>query len=542
MKGSVLQVSKPFEGMKNRFENLLYGLYPQHFDEGRFAAIHIGSNNDAAPLGFGGFKLNGAVLQKEALYLQLPDKMFADKVLADPDLRKASVITKVADSVVAYANERVAQLVADGKSLEEAQAKVADSIPKIAYYDRKLAQYVAEPVVRGVSDAMLSGMTTPYWNVTQIPKIYKQPYLKGYADRLVSKMGAPNVWADLIQIFKASYEGAARLSNVAHTGLEFNTSIAGKRKTSTMLSEMVNLVIDYESPGPDEQMIANQGAWLVNATLGDMDVFADLMLEILMNTLIYFGNDESGFDGLSQIATRDDCYTQYPDDRPPAQYLWEHDGVGGGVGPVNTTVGADLLLMLNHLIADKMEELHFLPTKMIINCGSAMYKVLNWSQLSKVFNQNGPLSIIDTANQAQNRVVGTMVTQSAQGLQFSFEICPDPMLDPNTPFNPTDEDLMFITFPSFQSALEVDNVLDDLVMMPQLIDKMVLPSAPGYRDGVVRTSLKRIGSLLCPIRKTVHCITGMGTNSRYIPDGTVTPVEVHVTNTVSDPVNTKEAE
>jgi hypothetical protein len=69
----------------------------------------------------------------------------------------------------------------------------------------------------------------------QIPKIYKRPYLKGYADRLVSKMGVPNVWADAIQIFTAMYEGNARLSNVAHTGLEFNTSIAAKRRTGTML-------------------------------------------------------------------------------------------------------------------------------------------------------------------------------------------------------------------------------------------------------------------------------------------------------------------
>jgi hypothetical protein len=330
-------------------------------------------------------------------------------------------------------------------------------------------------------------------------------------------MGAPNVWADLIQIFTASYEGAARLSNVAHTGLEFNTSIAAKRRTGTMLSEMVNLVIDYEAPGPDEQMIAGQGAWLVGATLGDMDVFADLMLEILMNTLIYFGNDESGFEGLTQIATRDNCYTQYPSDRPTAQYLWDNDGAGSGSGPVNTTVGADLMLMLNHFLADRMEELHFLPTKIVINCGSALYKALKWSMLSKVYNQNNPLTIIGNAFDAGNKIVATMVTKSGDSLQNAIELCPDPMLDPETPFNPTDEDLMFITFPSFQSALEVNNVLDDLVMMPQLIDKMVLPTAPGYRDGVVRTSLKRIGSLLCPIRKTVHCLTGMGTNSRYTP-------------------------
>jgi hypothetical protein len=32
----------------------------------------------------------------------------------------------------------------------------------------------------------------------------------------------------------------------------------------------------------------------------------------------------------------------------------------------------------------------------------------------------------------------------------------------------------------------------------------------------------------------------MGTNSRYTPDGTVTPIEVRITNSDTDPVNTKE--
>ena len=110
-----------------------------------------------------------------------------------------------------------------------------------------------------------------------------------------------------------------------------------------------------------------------------------------------------------------------------------------------------------------------------------------------------------------------MVTQSGDGLSRSFELCPDPMLDPGTPFNPTDEDLMFLTFPSLQSALEVENVLTDVVIAPVAIEKMILPSAPAYRDGMVRTALKRIGSLLCPIAKTVHVISGMGTNGRYAP-------------------------
>jgi hypothetical protein len=66
---TVFDVAKPYEGLKNKWENLLYGMYPQHFDEGRFAGIHIGSNNDAAPMGMGGFKLKGHALQSQAIYL-----------------------------------------------------------------------------------------------------------------------------------------------------------------------------------------------------------------------------------------------------------------------------------------------------------------------------------------------------------------------------------------------------------------------------------------------------------------------------------------
>jgi hypothetical protein len=99
---------------------------------------------------------------------------------------------------------------------------------------------------------------------------------------------------------------------------------------------------------------------------------------------------------------------------------------------------------------------------------------------------------------------------------------------------------MFVTFPAVQSEFEDNNQLTDLVMMPKLISRMVLPSAPGYREGVVRTALKRIGSLLCPVEGLVRVVTGMGTNSRYVPGGVTTPVEVVIANTAANPVPTQE--
>jgi hypothetical protein len=538
---SILNVSKPFEGWKGKAEQLLYGMYPRQFDEGRFNAIHVGANSDAAPGTMGGFKIRGDAIQQSALYLEVPQRMFPSQVIDNHEALRPTLSTKVSDTVAAWANNRVAQLVEDGMELQKAQTKVADSVPKLGYFDPKTRQYVVEPAVAGVSDAMFDDMKVPFWNVTQIPKVYKRPYLRGMAERLVSSMGAPNIWADAIQIFTADYEGAARVSDVARALPEFNTSAAGASKVGTMLSHIINLVIDYESPHPGEQIVnGRNGNWLGSTLIGDRDAFADLMLDILMNTLIYFGHPESGFEGLTQIATRDGVYTQYPSIKAPASYLWENDGAGTGGGPVNQTVGADLLLMFNHMIADWLEDMFFLPVDIIVNCSPIMWKVFHWSMLSKVFNQNSPLTIINSAFESDNKIVQTVATKAGNALQHKITFCPDPMLMPNTPFNPTDEDLMFVTFPSLQSEFEDNNQLTDLVMMPKLISRMVLPSAPGYREGVVRTALKRIGSLLCPVAGLVRVVTGMGTNSRYTPTGTVTPVQVEIINSATNPVPTQE--
>jgi hypothetical protein len=101
---------------------------------------------------------------------------------------------------------------------------------------------------------------------------------------------------------------------------------------------------------------------------------------------------------------------------------------------------------------------------------------------------------------------------STEGLDrgwSSFELMPDPMLSAQTPGNPNDYDIMFITFPEWQSALDPSN-LTDVIIAPVLVENMILPSAPGYRDGTVRTAMTRIGSLLAPVERSVFCIKGFG--------------------------------
>lgn len=505
---TLLNVSKPFESFKEKAEQHLYNLFPGQIDSGNFHTIHVGRNQDSSVGDRGGYRVRGnAGTMQQALFMDIPGRMLPTEKIQNEEAKHKTFETRASDSIKRLAVERVNALVDGGMSRKEAQSRVADSISKFGYFDAKTGTFVAEPIAARVNDSILGGLATPYWDISQVQKVFKQPMLRGYGDLLVSKVGVPNIWADLIQLFTESFEGFARVSNVARTNTEFNTSVAAKNRTGTMLSQVINLVIDYETPSPGHGIVGGMnGNWLTNATIGHRDAYANLMLEQLMTSLVYFGHAESGFDGLTQIANRDSTYDAYPDSKPPAQELWDDSS--------QQTVGADILMEFMRILGDKLEELYFLPTDIRVACAPILYKVLKFSMLSKVYNQNNPLSIIQTAFDAGNKIVGTMATRSGEQIERRFELIPDPMLAPSTPFNSTDEDLMFITFPSFQSSLD-EGGLTDVVMMPTPIDKMILPSAPGFRDGVVRTGLKRVGSLLAPIEKSVHVITGMGTNNRY---------------------------
>jgi len=511
--GSFLNVARPFESWKGKVEEFMCQQFPGLLDSGKFDTIHVGRNTDAGVGSRGGFRVNGSMATMgAALYFETPDKQFSNQMLADEQCKRAFFQKRVSDAITAVAVDQVNELVAKGIDKKEAQKRVNDSIGRFGYFDQTanngMGAFVVDRIQKRVNDSILSGMTTPYWDIAVIQKIFRQPFLRGYADGMVNKIGLPNVWADLVQIFTETFEGYARVSNVAKTMTTFNTSIAAKNRTGTMLSEVINLVIDYESPQVQEQAIgAMPGNWLTNATIGTRDAYANLMLEQLMNVLIYFGHDETGFEGLMQIAMRDSTVEQYAG-RPFAE-LWADEE-----NNTSSTVGADLLVKLSHFMADKAEELNYLPLRCVIRCSPMLFKVMSNSQLSRVYNQNNPLSIINSAYSSQNKIAGTLVTRSGNGLWNEFEIFPDPMLAANTPFNKNAHDLLFMTFPSLQS--ELDGGMSDMIMMPVPIDKMILPSAPGYRDGVVRTALKRVGSLLVPVEKVVYVLEGLGVNDWYV--------------------------
>ena len=510
---TVVNSTKALEGFKKRAENLLYNMFPQRFDSGEIHGIHMGRQRDIDPGMRGGHRVPATPsTMASALFFATADSMMNPGLIANEDAKRKTFEKRIDATLVKLASATVDSLVSKGVEKEKAEKQVRDSMAAIGWYDKATNSFVAERIVAQVNDSALAGMTTPYWNISVIQKVFKQPFLEGYANKLVSPQSVPNIWADLVQIFTESYEGQARISSVAKGTGEHNTSVGVKNRVNTMISEVLNLVIDYESPTPNELHIASQqGNLLGGQLIGDRDAYANLMLRTLKNNLYYFGADE--FDGLYQIADRDAAVpgsisTMQLYTGTPLGDIWDTDMVSAAAG---LTTGARIVKAFTYLFGEIMASLNFMPESVRIACSPTVYKVLKFVLTSDAFVQKSPLSFISNAFEFGNKIIGTMATEGLDKAWASFELMPDPMLGPNTPGNPNATDMMFITFPKWQSALDPEN-LSDVIIAPTLVENMILPSAPGYRDGTVRTALTRIGSILAPVERSVFCIKGFGCN------------------------------
>jgi hypothetical protein len=485
--GGFIQTSKPFDTFGKKAEQYLASRFPAMVD-GNIRNIHIGRNKDAAAGDRSGYRITGASAQTRGNYLETPEKILPVSAIANKeDAGRSTFKTRVSDSARAYIAEEMQRLQESGVTGEAAEKRIKDSLDVIGYFDTKENMYVAEPVQRRVKDSLLSGMAVPYWNVSYVNRVFKQPFIQGIARNLVDVIGVPNIWADALVMFAETFEGMARVSGVAKSNAEHNDSAPVRNRFEQLVSEFVNVVIDYET-GFDESLVgAQEGNFLTSMGIGDRERYARLMLEQLTNAMWLFGASEAGFEGLSQLATTD-TYSG-----TTLQAIWEGS---------SATKGALAVTALMTMLGDMQESLSFMAASFRINVSPTAYKVLKWVMMSDVYNSNNPLSVIKNSFGDSEMIVsngfGTGVGD--------FVIVSDPFCAPQTPWNANDSDLMFITIPSVKSALEP---MSSLVVAPVAIENFVLPAYP-QRDGLQRTMMRRVGSIIAPVTGTIKIVRGFG--------------------------------
>lgn len=472
---------KSFDSFAQTVEKDLSNRYPQQFES--MGTIAIGRNKDAAPGGNDAFKFSRN-RAKDAVYATCDSarKPYHANVQA-PDLFRK----EIDKTVGIMAQDSLKKYRASGMDEAAAQAKVKEAVNQFMTFDSNTQQFVMQAHIAGVNDSMLSSQSTPYWNIGYLNKVFAQPFLFSKAKRLVSTEGFGNAWADVVSIFTSSFEGYGRVDNTAKSTFEPNASSVVSSEMGQQMTDVINIAIDYET-SIQENYLANNNPF-TGVVMAQREKYAALMLNRMDDALTYFGNADTNTQGLLDVGD---------------VQVWGDAGEESLTtilnSPTETAKGSKIVEAMNKVIGGYLAENKYMATEIKINCSTHVMQALLDTTYSQNYNPASPLEVIKGRFDARNAL--------GQAVKVAWSLEADPMLDANTPFNMSEEDLMVITTPSVGSELGDQT---GLVIKPELLDKFIVPALYS-RTGMLYTMYKRVGGIFAPVEGTVKVVKGFGRN------------------------------
>ena len=474
-----------YEKLKRAMENDIENRFPTIAKH--ISAINIDKGHLSADLrGAGmGIAVSDSKCMKEALPLGVKPQ-------------EAIRLGEISTGTKRYIDKAMDSLIKSGLTEAEAHKNVQDSLIPVMGFDTATRQYVvsaqapeAEARKYGVTDSLLEQTSIPMWNIGWLTKIIKQPFATSHAKNLVSVESFNNPWADVIGLFKESFEGYGKLSNVARGNFKQNNSNPVTNEASQIVDEVFNLSVDYESDTMEDIKAKQKGNFVTGQIKADREKYALMVLDRMQDALIYYGSDEAGIDGLADVTT-------------PVAYSGTplYDIL---TSTTSTTRGSDIVRAMQTLIGDFLRENHYMARKVRINVSEYVFQALTQTVYSDVYNPKSPLQIIKDNFNIRNELDGGLVS-------VAYEIVSDTMLNPSVtggeqnPFNPNTYDYMFISVPTIEDAMGTQ---DSLVIHPELLKSYVVP-AMWQRQGLLYSMYKRIGGVIAPVEGTVKVVTGFG--------------------------------
>lgn len=464
-----------FDKTKAMLENDILDRFPtfaQHID-----AIHLDRNPISADIRGGGLFINtdSNKCTKEALPLGTS---------ATQPVRE-----EIPASVKQYIDKQMDSLMQKGVSEEEAHKRVQNTLEPVLGYDASKRQYVISAYVKDsnviTKDSLLEQTSIPMWNIGWLTRIIKQPFATSHAKNLVSVESFGNPWADVIGLFKESFEGYGKLSSTARGNVKQNNSNPVTNEASQIVDEVFNISVDYESDTMEDIKAKQAGNFVTGQVRADREKYAMMVLDRMQDALIYYGSDEAGIDGLIDVGSVE-TYSGTP--------LYDI------LTSNSVTKGSDIVQVMNKIVGDFVRANHYMPREVKINVSEYAFQALTQTVYSDVYDPRNPISILQGNFKGQSELDGGLV-------QCKYTIVSDTMCNPQTPFNPTNYDMTFITVPKISDALSGEQ--DSLVIHPELLKSYIVP-ALWQRTGLLYTMYKRIGGVIAPIAGTVKVIRGLG--------------------------------
>ncbi len=469
---------RTYDGLIAKMENEVVDRFPaisKHIN-----AIHI-DNSKMSPM--------SADIKSAGLFCAVDSNKCTKEALPAGFQPTDAVVMKISDSAKAYIDRSMDSFIKSGMDEATAKKKVQDSLIPMMGYDPAKKQYIMTAIAPSadgkVHDSLLEQTSIPMWNIGWLTRIIKQPFATSHAKNLVSVESFGNAWADVIGLFKESFEGYGKLSTTAKGNVKQNNSNPVTNEASQIVDEVFNISVEYESDVMEDIKAKQTGNFVTGQIKADREKYAMMVLDRMQDALIYYGSKEAGIDGLIDVATVE-VYTGTP----------LYDILMGA----STTAGSDIVKAMNRLISNFLRENHYMAQELKINVSEYVFQALTQTVYSDVYNPDSPLKILSGNFKGRNELDGGLV-------QCKYTIVSDTMCNPNTPFNPSNYDMCFMTVPKITDALT--GTQDSLIIHPELLKSYMVP-ALWQRTGLLYTMYKRIGGVIAPIQGTVKVVQGLG--------------------------------
>ena len=469
---------RTYDGLIAKMENEIVDRFPaisKHIN-----AIHI-DNSRVSPM--------SADIKSAGLFCAVDSNKCTKEALPAGFQPTDAVVMKISDSAKAYIDRSMDSFIKSGMDEATAKKKVQDSLIPMMGYDPAKKQYIMTAIAPSadgkVHDSLLEQTSIPMWNIGWLTRIIKQPFATSHAKNLVSVESFGNAWADVIGLFKESFEGYGKLSTTAKGNVKQNNSNPVTNEASQIVDEVFNISVEYESDVMEDIKAKQTGNFVTGQIKADREKYAMMVLDRMQDALIYYGSKEAGIDGLIDVATVE-VYTGTP----------LYDILMGA----STTAGSDIVKAMNRLISNFLRENHYMAQELKINVSEYVFQALTQTVYSDVYNPDSPLKILSGNFKGRNELDGGLV-------QCKYTIVSDTMCNPNTPFNPSNYDMCFMTVPKITDALT--GTQDSLIIHPELLKSYMVP-ALWQRTGLLYTMYKRIGGVIAPIEGTVKVVQGLG--------------------------------
>lgn len=469
---------RTYDGLIAKMENEVVDRFPEiskHIN-----AIHI-DNSKMSPM--------SADIKSAGLFCAVDSNKCTKEALPAGFQPTDAVVMKISDSAKAYIDRSMDSFIKSGMDEATAKKKVQDSLIPMMGYDPAKKQYIMTAIAPSadgkVHDSLLEQTSIPMWNIGWLTRIIKQPFATSHAKNLVSVESFGNAWADVIGLFKESFEGYGKLSTTAKGNVKQNNSNPVTNEASQIVDEVFNISVEYESDVMEDIKAKQTGNFVTGQIKADREKYAMMVLDRMQDALIYYGSKEAGIDGLIDVATVE-VYTGTP----------LYDILMGA----STTAGSDIVKAMNRLISNFLRQNHYMAQELKINVSEYVFQALTQTVYSDVYNPDSPLKILSGNFKGRNELDGGLV-------QCKYTIVSDTMCNPNTPFNPSNYDMCFMTVPKITDALT--GTQDSLIIHPELLKSYMVP-ALWQRTGLLYTMYKRIGGVIAPIEGTVKVVQGLG--------------------------------